>query len=78
MCARGPHLLTVDDEMIAVHHGTRASPARSEPAPGSLMPSDAVISARKIGTAHRCFCSSVPNDSSDAAMMPTPCGLKAW
>ena len=53
-----------------------AAPARSEPAPGSLMPSDAVISARRIGTAHRCFCSSVPNDSIDGAMMPRPCGLK--
>ncbi len=52
------------------------SPARSDPAPGSLMPSDAVMSARRMGTAHRCFCSSVPKDSSDAAMMPTPCGLK--
>jgi hypothetical protein len=36
------------------------------------MPSDAVISARRIGTAHRLFCSSVPNDNNDAAMMPTP------
>ncbi len=52
------------------------SEARSDPAPGSLMPSDAVISARRIGTAHWCFCSGVPKDSSEAAMMPTPCGLK--
>ena len=50
--------------------------ARSEPAPGSLMPSDAVISARRIGTAHRRCCSGVPNEISDAEMMPTPCGLK--
>jgi hypothetical protein len=42
------------------------------------MPNDAVISARRMGTAHRRFCSSVPNDSSEAAMMPTPCGLNAW
>ena len=34
--------------------------------------------ARCIGTAQRCFCSSVPNDSSEAAMMPSPCGLKLW
>ena len=74
--ARRPHLLAVDDEVVAVDDRTGAQAARSEPAPGSLMPSDAVISARRIGTAHRCFCSSVPNDSSDAAMMPTPCGLK--
>ena len=53
-------------------------PARSEPAPGSLIPSDAVISPRKIGTAHRCFCSGEPNASSDAAMIPTPCGLQDW
>ena len=31
--------------------------ARSDPAPGSLIPSDAVISARRIGTAHFCCCS---------------------
>ena len=37
---------------------------------------DAVMSARRIGTAQHCFCSSVPKDSSDAAMMPTPWGLK--
>jgi hypothetical protein len=54
------------------------SDARSEPAPGSLIPSDAVISARRMGTAHRRFCSGVPNVSNDAAMMPTPCGLKLW
>ena len=36
------------------------------------------MSPRRMGTAHFCFCSSVPNVSSDAAMMPTPCGLKAW
>ena len=54
------------------------SDARSEPAPGSLIPSDAVISARRIGIAQRCFCSGVPNDNTDAAMMPTPCGLKLW
>ena len=53
------------------------SDARSDPAPGSLMPSAAVISARRIGTAQRCFCSSVPNDSSDAAMMPTPLRVEA-
>ena len=52
------------------------SDARSEPAPGSLIPTDAVISPRRIGTAHFCFCSSVPNDRIDAATMPTPCGLK--
>jgi len=40
------------------------------------MPSDAVISARRIGTAHRCFCAGVPNVNNDAAMIPTPCGLK--
>jgi len=51
------------------------SPARSDPAPGSLMPSEAVISARRIGTAHRRFCSSVPNVRIDAAMIPSPCGL---
>ena len=33
------------------------SDARSEPAPGSLIPSDAVISARRIGTAHLRCCS---------------------
>ena len=54
------------------------SDARSEPALGSLIPSDAVISARRIGTAQRCFCSSVPNEISDAAMIFTPCGLKLW
>ena len=42
------------------------SDARSEPALGSLIPSDAVISARRIGTAQRCFCSSLPNDNSEA------------
>ncbi|CNG99657.1 Uncharacterised protein [Mycobacterium tuberculosis] len=52
------------------------SDARSDPAPGSLMPSDAVISARRIGTAQRCFWAGVPNDSNEAAMIPTPCGLK--
>jgi hypothetical protein len=52
------------------------SDARSEPAPGSLMPSAAVISARRIGTAHFCCCSAVPKVISDAAMIPTPCELK--
>ena len=42
----------------------------------TLIPSDAVISARRIGIAQRRFCSSVPKDSRDAAMMPTPWGLK--
>jgi hypothetical protein len=51
------------------------NPARSEPAPGSLIPSAAVISARRIGTAQRRFCSGVPNDSNEAATIPTPCGL---
>lgn len=50
--------------------------ARSEPAPGSLMPSAAVISARKMGAAQRSFCSGVPNDNNEAAMMPRPWGLK--
>ena len=50
--------------------------ARSDPAPGSLIPSDAVISARRIGTAQRRCCWGVPNEISDAEMMPTPCGLK--
>jgi hypothetical protein len=49
--------------------------ARSDPAPGSLIPSDAVISARRIGTAHRRCCSGDPKEMSDAEMMPTPCGL---
>ena len=35
-----------------------AAPARSEPAPGSLIPSGAVMSPRRIGTAHRRFCSA--------------------
>jgi hypothetical protein len=48
------------------------SDAKSEPAPGSLMPSAAVISARSIGTAHFCCCSGVPKVMSDAAMIPTP------
>jgi hypothetical protein len=42
------------------------------------MPSAAVISARRMGTAHLRFCSSVPKVSSDAAMMLTPWGLKLW
>ncbi len=52
------------------------SDARSDPALGSLMPSDAVRSPRSTGTAHSRFCSSVPKVSSEAAMMLTPCGLK--
>jgi hypothetical protein len=51
------------------------SDARSDPAPGSLMPSAAVISARRIGTAHRCCCWAVPNVMREAAMMPTPWAL---
>ena len=51
-------------------------PARSLPAPGSLMPSAAVLSARMIGTAHRRFCSSVPKVMIEALTMPRPCGLK--
>ena len=54
------------------------SPARSLPAFGSLIPSAAVISARRIGTAQRCFCSGVPNIRIDGAMIPRPCGLKLW
>ena len=54
------------------------SPARSLPAPGSLMPSAAVFSARMIGTAQVCFCSSVPKVMIDALTMPRPCGLKLW
>jgi hypothetical protein len=48
------------------------SPARSLPAPGSLIPSAAVLSARMIGTAQRCFCSSVPKVMMDALTMPSP------
>jgi hypothetical protein len=51
-------------------------PARSEPASGSLMPSAAVTSARRMGTAHRRFCSSVPKARMDGVTMPRPCGLK--
>ena len=36
------------------------SPARSLPAPGSLMPRHQAISARSVGRAQRSFCSSVP------------------
>ncbi len=54
------------------------SPARSDPAPGSLIPSEAVMSPRSSGMAHFCFCSGVPKVSSDAPMMPRPCGLKLW
>ncbi len=54
------------------------SDARSEPALGSLMPSDAVFSPLSTGTAQWCFCSSEPNEISDAATMLTPCGLKLW
>ena len=52
------------------------SPARSEPASGSLMPRAAVISARRIGRAQRCFCSSVPKPRIDGTMIDRPCGLK--
>ncbi len=52
--------------------------AKSDPALGSLIPSDAVFSPLSTGTAHWCFCSSDPNEISDAAMMFTPCGLKLW
>ena len=50
-------------------------PARSEPASGSDMPSAAVMSARSSGTAHFCFCSSVPKFNSDGAMIDRPCGF---
>jgi hypothetical protein len=54
------------------------SDARSDPALGSLMPSDAVRSPRSTGTAQSCFCCSLPNVINDAATMFTPCGLKLW
>ncbi len=75
-----PHLLTVDHEVVTSRQRTARvrSDARSEPALGSLMPSDAVSSALSTGTAQRCFCSSDPNESNDAAMMFTPCGLWLW
>jgi hypothetical protein len=50
-------------------------PARSDPASGSLMPRAAVISARRMGRAQRCFCSSVPKARIDGVMIDTPWGL---
>jgi hypothetical protein len=42
------------------------------------MPTAAVISARRIGSAHFFFCSSAPKDKIEAAMIATPWGLKLW
>jgi len=36
-------------------------PATSEPASGSVIPSERIASPRIEGTSHSCFCSSVPN-----------------
>ncbi len=57
-----PHLPPVDHEVRRRQASARRAAARPdpEPAPGSLIPSDAVISARRIGTAHRRCCSGVP------------------
>ena len=49
--ARGPDLLAVDHEVIADPLGCCPESGQIEPAPGSLIPSDAVISARRIGIA---------------------------
>ena len=49
-------------------------PARSEPAPGSENSWHQIISPRNVGGRKRCFCSSVPNATTDGishAAMPT-------
>ena len=76
--ARRPHLLAVDDEVVAVEH--RAGAQRRQVGAGARLAHAERRGqlARSTGTAQRCFCSSVPNESSDAAMMLTPCGLKLW
>ena len=73
---RGPHLLPVDDEPVAVEDrpgaqagqvGAGVGLAHAQRR-GDLAPAG---SAR----AHRRFCSSVPNARIDGAMMLRPCGL---
>ena len=59
--ARGrPHLLSVHHEVVAVHAGFEHCPGsqRRQVGTGSGLrsSSDAVISARRIGTAHFCCC----------------------
>ena len=47
-------------------------PARSLPAPGSLMPRHQVISPRSVGTTQRSFCSGVPWSTIEAAQIDRP------
>ena len=70
--ARRPHLLPVDDPLVAVAHGPGGSPARSEPAPGSLNSWHHTSSPRSIGGRKRCFCSSVPWAMIVGPAMPMP------
>ena len=51
------------------------SPARSLPAPGSLIPRHQVSSARSVGSAHLSFWSSVPNSTIEGVTMDSPWGF---
>ena len=56
--ARRPHLLAVDDEVVAVEHRRGSAGSRGRcPAPGSLIPRHHAISARSVGSRNRSCCS---------------------
>ena len=58
---RRPHLLAVDDPLVAVEHRLVFSDARSEPEFGSLKPWHQRTSPFMICGRNSCFCSSVPH-----------------
>ena len=74
--ARRPDLLPVDHEPLPVQHARVRRPREIGSGAGFAH----ARGTPSLGTQHRHRPSplllSVPNDSSDAAMMPTPCGLK--
>ena len=70
---RVPDLLAVDDPLVAVAlRPGCVSPARSEPAPGSLKSWHHTSSPRSSGGTYRLFCSSVPCTRIVGTTMPRP------
>jgi hypothetical protein len=57
---RGPHLLAVDDPLVAVAHALRGEAGEVAAGPGSLNSWHHFSSPVNIGRRKRCFCSSLP------------------
>lgn len=76
MGAGGPHLLPVDHELVAVEFGAGAQGCEVGSRTRLTHPQRRRHLGAQDGDGPALLLLGVPNEISDAEMMPTPCGLK--